>query len=203
LGRSCIELIGKQDHIIIDPNFSEFPLKGLKSIFFTHEHNDHINIEKLNIIREKYAIKNNNLQMYGPKSIKNEYNLNIKRIKDGDKLKLNNFKIEAYKIDCYKSKECFGYVITKGDVKLLHSADSSKFSKKLKNFNLQIDYCFVACFESLFNDYLEFLEELRPVITFPYHFDSGEEIKAIKLSKFLNENGIDSKYIEIGTEFEF
>jgi ribonuclease BN (tRNA processing enzyme) len=192
-----------QDHLIIDPNYSKIPLEGLKTIFFTHEHKDHVNLEKLEEIREIYAIKNNNLQMYGPRSVKNEFNLNIKRIKDGDKIKLNKLILEAYEIECYKSKECLAYVITKGDIKVLHTADSFKFSRKLKNPKWQIDYCFIACFEDQFSNYLDFLEEIHPAITFPYHFNPGEEEMATKLSNFLNENGIDSKYIEIGTEFEF
>ena len=203
LGRSCIEIKGLQDHIIIDPNYSKAPLSDINTIFFTHEHEDHVNIKKLNEIREKYAVKNSSLQMYGPRSVKNEYNLDLKRIKNGEKIRLNNFIVKAFEVECYKSKECLAYVINKGDIKLLHTADSSEFSNKLRNPMSQIDYCFIACFEDQFPNYLEFLEELRPVITFPYHFDPGQEKMAKKLSEFLNENGIESKFIEIGTEFEF
>lgn len=203
LGRSCIELKGMEDHVIIDPNYSIEPLNEIKTIFFTHEHEDHVNIEKIDEIQQKYAVKENNLEIYGPKSVKNKFDLEITRIKNGNKIKLKDFIIEAHEIDCYKSKECLAYLITKGDIKLLHTADSSNFSKELMNLKGQIDYCFIACFESEFSNYLDFLKEINPIITFPYHFDPGQEKMAQKLSDFLNEHGVYSKFIEIGTEFEF
>jgi L-ascorbate metabolism protein UlaG (beta-lactamase superfamily) len=203
LGRSCIEIKGLSDHIIIDPNYTKEPLKGIKSIFITHEHKDHFNIEKINEIREIYATSNEELKIYGPKSIKNEFDLDIERIKDKKKIKLNNFIIKAYKIDCYKTEECYAYIITRGDINVLHTADSANFSDELRKLKGKIDYCFIACFEEYFSDYLNFIKEINPMITFPYHFDPGEEQMAKKLSEFLNENGIEAEYIDIGTEFEF
>ena len=192
-----------KDHIIIDPNFTEVPKKGIQKIFLTHEHEDHTNLEKIEEITRNYVNDKDKLEIYGPKSVKKEFNLNIKIIKKDKRIKLQNLIMEPYPIECYKSRGCFSYVITKGDVKILHTADSNKFSKNLRDLKQQIDFCFIACFKDYFNDYLNFLNELFPKITFPYHFNLGDESDAKNLVNFLNENGIESKYIQIGTEFEF
>ena len=192
-----------KDHIIIDPNFTVLPKKGIQKIFLTHEHEDHTNLEKIEEITKNYVNDIKNFEIYGPKSIEKKFNLKVKTIKKDQRIKLQNLIIEPYIIECYKSTECFAYVIIKGDVKLLHTADSHKFSRNLRDLKRQIDFCFIACFKEFFNNYLDFLNELFPQITFPYHFNLGDEGNAKDLVAFLNENGIESKFIEIGTEFEF
>ncbi|TFF90900.1 MAG: hypothetical protein EU548_00690 [Promethearchaeota archaeon] len=203
LGRSCLEIIGLKDHIIIDPNYIENPKKGIEKIFITHEHEDHFNLKKINKIRHDYSLENKNIEIFGPKSIKNEFDLNYNRIKNGLKIKLDNFIIDAFKIDCYKSKECYAYLISKGDIRLLHTADSSHFSNELRNLNLEVDYCFIACYEDEFSNYLKFLNHISPKITFPYHFGQGKEENAKKLSSLIMESGLESKFLEIGAEFGF
>lgn len=203
LGRSCVELKGPTDHIIIDPNYIEKPLKGIQKIFLTHEHEDHVNIEKIEEIAKNFSDEKENLKIFGPKSVKDKFELELTEVKDKSKINLDNFTIEVFKTSCYKSKGCVAYLLTKGDIKLLHTADSSTFLNELKEFEQNIDYCFIACFEDQFTNYLNFLKIIFPTITFPYHFAPGEEEKAKKLSDFLNEKGINSKFIEIGTEFEY
>ena len=41
LGHSCIEIMG-QHHILIDPDFTRKPEKGVEYILVSHAHNDHI-----------------------------------------------------------------------------------------------------------------------------------------------------------------
>ena len=53
LGNACIELISEKDHIIIDPVFLSQPKKGIESIFLTHHHPDHTNLDKINDIEKK------------------------------------------------------------------------------------------------------------------------------------------------------
>ncbi|MCK4282127.1 MAG: MBL fold metallo-hydrolase, partial [Candidatus Lokiarchaeota archaeon] len=69
LGNACIELIGEKDHIIIDPVFLSLPREGIGRVFITHEHSDHINIDKLDEICEKYTENLEWLAIYGPKIV--------------------------------------------------------------------------------------------------------------------------------------
>jgi L-ascorbate metabolism protein UlaG (beta-lactamase superfamily) len=199
LGRSCIELIDINDHIIIDPNYFVSPENGIKTIFLTHKHSDHANMEKISEIRNKYAAEK--LKIYAPKIMREK--LEIKVVKDEEVIELEDLSITPYKIKCYKTENCFAYLIKKGDITLLHTADSAYFSKSLMNLVSQVDYCFIASFEEFYGDYLKFLNEIYPKIVFPYHFDPGQEEMGKKLVKFLNEQEIDAKFLEIGADFEF
>ncbi|MBD3254118.1 MAG: hypothetical protein GF383_03455 [Candidatus Lokiarchaeota archaeon] len=203
LGRSCIELITLDDHLIIDPRFFEAPKKGIKQIFLTHEHEDHCDINKISLIREKYTNDENELKIFGPKSIKKEYELDLEIIKKGSKIDLKNTKIEAFEIECYKAEECLAYLISVGDISILHTADAATISDRLKNFSGKVDYCFIACFEEYFDDYLMFLRDLHPLVAIPYHFNPGEEHKAKKLVEFLDDNYIEAKFMKIGEALEF
>lgn len=199
LGRSCIELIDMNDHIIIDPNYFIIPEKGINYVFLTHEHSDHANITKLTEIKAKFASED--IEIYGPKVLKDQ--LEIVVVKDEKTIELEDFAITPYKIDCYKSEQCYAYLIKKGEITLLHTADSASFSKSLRNLVSQVDYCFIASFEDFFGEYLKFLNEIYPKIVFPYHFDPGQEQMGKKLVKFLTREGIDAKFLEIGADFEF
>lgn len=203
LGRSCVEIISLVDHIIIDPHYTIPPEKNISTIFLTHEHEDHADLDKIKEIRTKFSDEEKELVIYSPKIIKDTLNLDIERVKDGKTIELEELIIKPFEVDCYKSEECYAYLIKKGDINLLHTADSAKFSKSLKNIGHQVDYCFISCFKDSYADYLEFLKQLNPLLTFPYHFDPGEEDKAKDFCTFLKENGIESNFIEPGTEFEF
>ncbi len=203
LGRSCIEIIGIVDHIIIDPHYSIDPKKGITAVFLTHEHDDHCDLEKIKEINLQFKSSEKEIEIYGPKEIKEKYGLELKKVRKDKIIELEDLRIKPFKIECYKSEVCFAYLVKKGNINLLHTADSSNFSRELKEFGENVDYCFIACFKDNYEDYLEFLKLKNPMITFPYHFDLGEEDKAKDLSKFLNEQGIEAQFIEIGTEFEF
>lgn len=203
LGRCCIEVKTLQDHFIIDPHYFEPPEKGIEEIFITHDHDDHFDVEKIAEIKESYLGEEGSLSIYGPKGLQKKTDLKLEFARQEEEIELNDTTITPFEVKCYKADQCFAYLITIGDVNVLHTADSALFSERLKKLKPNVDYCFVACFEDNFEDYLNFLKDVYPKVTFPYHFDPGEEEKAKKLVEYLNDNTIEASFLEIGSEFEF
>ncbi|MFX0138854.1 MAG: MBL fold metallo-hydrolase [Candidatus Hodarchaeota archaeon] len=203
LGNACIEIIGRQDHIIIDPVFLTKPKKGIEKILITHHHSDHISQDKIREILNNYWKEDNEPELYGPLCVYEELNINFTLIQPSSRIDLNEGFVEVFENKCWKAEGCVAYLITIENKKILHTADSAEFSDELKSIKDNIDLCFVACFESNFNDYLKFLNVITPILTIPYHFNKEKEEDAKKLHKFLSENVITSKFLSIGEEFEF
>ncbi len=202
LGNACIELIGEKDHIVIDPVFLSPPREGIGRVFITHEHSDHINIDKFNEICEKYTEKPEWLAIYGPKIVCDNFHFNILEVEPKTKVNLKDGIVEVFENECWKSEECVAYLIEIGGKRILHTADSAKFSNQLRGIKTEIDCCFVACFESNFKDYLEFLKIISPKLVIPYHFTGEKDESAKKLVDFLRGYNINSKFLSIGEEFE-
>ncbi len=201
LGNACIELIGEKDHIIIDPVFLSPPREGIGRVFITHEHSDHINIDKLDEICEKYTENPKWLAIYGPKIVHNNFKFDILEVESNTKVNLNDGIVEVFENECWKSKGCVAFLIEIGGKRILHTADSAKFSNQLRAIKTEIDCCFIACFESNFNDYLEFLKIISPKLVIPYHFTGEKEENAKKLVDFLKVNNLNSKFLDMGGEF--
>jgi L-ascorbate metabolism protein UlaG (beta-lactamase superfamily) len=164
----------------------------------------HFDPNKLRKIEEEYfPDEEKDLEIYGPDVIKEETEWDVKKIKDGKKISFEDTDVEVFGVECENAEECFSYVFTIGEVRVLHTADTAHFSDRLRNYQEKIDYCFIACVEENFDDYLAFLQKLNPKVTFPYHFIEGEEDRARKLVEYLMNNGLESSFLEIGDEFEF
>jgi L-ascorbate metabolism protein UlaG (beta-lactamase superfamily) len=202
LGNACTEIIGEQDHIIIDPVFLLTPIKGIDYIFLTHHHPDHVNVDIISEIQEKYVKNGIEVAIYGPESIHEEFSIDFTLIIPGSVININNGFVEIFENDCWKAPGCVAYLIVIDNKRILHTADSASFSKNLKEIKDSIDVCFIACFESNFNDYLGFLKTISPKVTIPYHFNYEKEGEAKKLTEFLCDNGINSKFLSIGLEYK-
>ncbi|MFX1572774.1 MAG: MBL fold metallo-hydrolase [Promethearchaeota archaeon] len=202
LGNACVELIGKQDHIIIDPTFLKEPQPGIERIFLTHHHSDHFDQEKLLEIETNFSMEGKALEIYGPLCVYEEFDINCILIEPTSKIDLINGYVEVFENDCWKAPGCVAYLITMDNKKILHTADSAEFSNQLYNLKGEIDVCFVACFENNFNDYLEFLKTKELKKAFPYHYNFEKEEEAKKLATFLTENGINSEFLSIGSEYK-
>jgi len=202
LGNACIEIISKQDHIIIDPVFLSHPRKGIEKIFITHHHPDHITREGLLEIKQDYALTGKELEIYGPASIYEELNIDLTLIKPTSKINLNNGFVKVLENKCWKAEGCVAYLIEINNKKILHTADSAEFSIELKSLFNELDLCFVACFESNFSDYLKFLKKITPKMAIPYHFTPEKQDEAKKLAEVLRKNDINSTYLSIGEEIE-
>lgn len=221
LGRSCLELISVKDHIIIDPNFIVEPKKGIQSIFITHGFEEYIPKEKLNELVSKYGKLNEEtaeeeekdekeeeemveVVFYGPKELEDHIEYEVEYIKPNKSVKFHELEVKAYKVKCRREDEkCYVYKISRGEINVLHCSDTFEFSPSLRELKTQIDYCFISCDEDHFKDYIEFIREISPKITFPIYFEPGETESAKKLVEVLNERNFDAKFIETGTEFEF
>jgi len=202
LGNACIEIISKQDHIIIDPVFLSLPKKGIEKIFITHHHSDHITRENLIELTPDYVLAGKELEIYGPSCVNKELNIDFTLIQPTSKINLNNGLVRVLENKCWKAEGCVAYLIEIDNKKILHTADSAEFSIELKSLNDEIDICFVACFESNFSDYLKFLKIISPQMAIPYHFTPEKESEAKKLAEFLLNNDINSTFLSIGEEFE-
>ena len=203
LGNSCVEIIGKEDHVIIDPVFLTDPKPGIEHVFISHHHSDHVDLEKLSDTTQNYSHVNKNINIYSPPYLKTEINVDFTAIKEGSKIYLTNGYIEVFANDCWKAEHCVAYLISIDNVTILHTADSALFSDQLLSLKNQIDFCFIACFQSNFVDYLNFLESISPKLTIPYHFNASKKDDPRKLADFLNRNEIQARYMDIGDAFSF
>lgn len=202
LGGACVEIIGEEDHLIVDPNYEKAPRKGIGKIFLTHEHGDHVDAEKMDKIKQEYLRQDRQYQIYGPKSTEKKIEPTPNIINGGMKFNLNNGRVDVYKVGCWKAENCLAYLIQIDGKTILHTADSANYSKKLKKLKKPVDLCFTACFEDYYEDYLEFVKKINPKLTLPYHFNSGDEEMAKNLVELYRKNDINTEYQEIGSEFK-
>jgi L-ascorbate metabolism protein UlaG (beta-lactamase superfamily) len=201
LGRACVEIISEKDHIIIDPNYVTPPRKGINKILLTHEHDDHLSLEKVQRIYEDFVEEDNELKIFGPISIKKKIKtLKIFVIKDESIIKLGDGNIEVFSINCWKSEACVAYLIKVNNKSILHTADSAYYSDRLKKIGKEIDCCFVATFEDYYENYLNFIRTIIPKLTIPYHFGPGKEKMGKNLADFLEKNEVNVKYLDPGKD---
>lgn len=199
LGRACVEVIDDEEHLIIDPNYIQSPRKGINKILITHEHDDHFNSEKIQKIGEQYIREDQDLEIYGAKSIENKVALEAPIIVEGgDIVDLENGEIKVFDVDCWGSDSSVAYLIEIDGKTILHTADSAKYSESLKNIDKGVDCCFVACFEDNYNDYLDFINTINPELTIPYHFGPDEEDMGKNLAEYLEEHDVNVKYLSPG-----
>lgn len=202
LGNACIEIISKLDHLIFDPVFLSHPKKGIKKMFITHHHTDHITRESLFQIKQEYVLNSKELEIYGPDCVSEELKVDFTVIHPTSKINLNNGLVRVLENKCWKAEGCVAYLIEIDNKKILHTADSAEFSNEIKSLINELDLCFVACFESNFNDYLKFLKKITPKMAIPYHFTPEKQGEAKKLVEFLVNNDIRSTFLSIGEEIE-
>jgi L-ascorbate metabolism protein UlaG (beta-lactamase superfamily) len=204
LGRACIEIITKNDHLIFDPNYVKSPQKGISHIFLTHEHDDHLSPEKIEVIYENLIKNENTIKVYGPISIKNKIPfVNPIIVKDGSLIEINDGIIEVFSIDCWKSEACVAYLITVDKKRILHTADSANYSDRLRKLEKGIDCCFIATFEDFYQNYLQFIKIIMPKLTIPYHFGPDKKDMGKNTAQFLKKNNVKVKYLDPGEELMF
>ena len=183
LGNSCIEIIDDL-HILIDPNFVIEPEPNIDYVLVTHEHSDHIDVEKLkgldykNLIAPEYTLKTYNLE-----GIKAEVGKEIEDIKI----------LPSW---CWKAEESVSYYY-KG---VLHTGDSAKFPD-VENVKI----AFTACFPDFYDDYVSEMLRLKPELVIPIHYnpEKPEKLKnAEGLKERLEKEGISCRIVKIGEVIE-
>ncbi|MFO8018283.1 MAG: MBL fold metallo-hydrolase [Promethearchaeia archaeon] len=203
LGNACVEIISDLDHVIIDPNYLVTPRRGINKVLITHEHDDHLDPEKLVEIRNKYIRENQELEIYASKSVNEKLDMGIEVVKHGDEIQLENGTVKVIKNKCWKAKDCLAFLLLLAGREILHTADSAQYSDELRAVPQQVDCCFVACFEDYYKDYFEFMRKISPRLVIPYHYGKGDEEMAKNLVDFVKEqNKVNIRYLEIGGEFE-
>ncbi|GAH56142.1 unnamed protein product, partial [marine sediment metagenome] len=96
LGNACIDIISKQDHIIIDPVFLSAPQKGIEKVFLTHHHSDHVSQEKLKEILNDYKKEDKELEIFGPLCVYEELNIDFTLIQPNSRINLNDGFVEVF-----------------------------------------------------------------------------------------------------------
>lgn len=186
LGNSCLEVYNSDSdkNYLIDPNFLVEPKKEPDFVLLTHEHNDHFKKEIFQEIADES-------DLYAPKTALDKFGIGGNVIKAGDVV--NNVKV--LDCDCYGTEEsvCF---YEKG---LLHTADSSDFP-----IVDEVKVLFSACFEDLYENYVDGAKNLDPDLVIPYHYNPKEELNLAKgLKKELVESDVESEILELGETLKF
>ena len=187
LGNSAVEVDGDKK-IIIDPNFKVDPEIEADIVLITHEHEDHIDPEKL------AEISHSDTKVYGPQSVYDKFDIEGEIVKDGQEIEED---IKVMDIDCYNSEEAVAYFYNG----LYHTADASVFPDPGE----KIDLLFSACFNDHFAKYIESCIKLDPELAIPYHYDPEERqelLQAKGLSSKFEQISCNSQVLELGEEIE-
>lgn len=94
---------------------SKVDISKVKTCLVSHEHADHA---------KSIVILETKMDMYAPLStIKKQGCVMTKRISDGQRIHSNGYTIDVFK--CYHDVETYGFVVTKGDERLLYASDTT------------------------------------------------------------------------------
>jgi len=178
LGNAALEIFSKK-HILIDPNITVKTKKDPDIILLTHEHDDHFS-------PEDYADMKKEIQIYGPKTTLEKFDLNGVAVTVGDNL--NGIKV--LDCDCYGSDESVSYFY-KG---ILHAGDSAYFPDAQG-----VKLIFTACFPDYYDDYISAFKRLGPEMVIPFHYDPEDGMEDAKgLKKLMDKENIPNKILEPG-----
>lgn len=175
-----------EENIIIDPNYKVEPEVEPDIILITHEHDDHIDPEKLS------EITNSSTNIYAPESVLKKFDLEGEMVESGQEI---NKGVRVLDIDCYQADSSVGYFYNG----IYHTGDASRYPDPGE----EIRVLFTACFASHLSDYIETCIKLDPEFAIPFHYDPEirqELLEAKGLSSKLEQIGCESKVLELGEE---
>jgi len=187
LGNSAL-LIEDEKNIVIDPSFKLETDFEADIVLITHEHDDHLDLEDLEMV------SNDQTKIYAPQSVYEKFDIEGDVVEAGDVLEDG---IKVLGVNCYNSEESVAYFY-KG---LYQTADASDYPDPEED----IELIFTACFNDHFSDYLEKIIKFNPTMAVPYHYDPEERqelLQAKGLSSKFEQIGCKSKVMEIGEELE-
>ena len=153
LGNSALE-IDDEEKIIIDPDYVVEPEIEADIILITHEHDDHIDPDKL------AEIKNEDSKVYAPQSVYDNFDIEGEVVESGDVIE-DNIKVLA--IDCYKAETSVAYFYNG----VYHTGDASTYPDPGE----EIEVLFTACFQDHYASYIEACVKLDPNLAIPFHYD--------------------------------
>ena len=178
LGNSSLQIKGEKN-IIIDPNYFVEPDFKADIVLITHEHDDHIDLDKLD------EISNDATEVYAPVSVFDKFDFDGEIVESGQVIE---DEIKVIDIDCYQAESSVAYFY-KG---VYHTGDASVYPDPGK----EIEALFTACFQDHYSSYIECCIKLDPNLAIPFHYDPEER------QDLLNAKGLSSKLEQIGCESE-
>lgn len=180
LGNSCVEIFSDK-HLVIDPNYIAEPDTSVDYVLITHEHSDHIDLEKLRKLDyRKLAAPEFVLRSFSLEGIRAKPRRSIEGIRI----------LESW---CWKARESVSYYY-RG---VLHSGDSAKFPEVD-----DVKVVFTACFPDFYDSYVSEMKRLNPEIVIPIHFSPEKKVNAEGLKDRLDDVGISCRILEIGESIE-
>ncbi len=179
LGNSCIEIIAEKS-VLIDPNYVAEPRGRYDYVLVTHEHEDHIDPEKLKKIDYgKLIAPEHTLKTYGLDGIAAKPGMEIEGIKV----------LESW---CWKAEESVSYLYAG----VLHAGDSAKFP------DAEARVVVTACFPDFYEDYVAEMLKLKPDLVIPIHYKPEKRKNAEGLKERLERAGLQCRILEVGEEIE-
>jgi L-ascorbate metabolism protein UlaG (beta-lactamase superfamily) len=202
---SGFRLINKEIVIYIDPIVLTDTRKA-DYIFLTHAHLDHFSIKDIKKIVKPETV------FICPKRVSrklSKYNYEIREVKPGDILDLNNIKCEAlaaYNLKPVllwlkahpKSRQNVGYILTlNNNIRIYHAGDTDFIPEMNSIKNITIALVPIGGDNLTMNveDASRIINEIRPDIAVPMHYEVDKKEDLMKF-KVLVEKEIKVKVIE-------
>ncbi|MBR9681137.1 MAG: metal-dependent hydrolase [Candidatus Altiarchaeota archaeon] len=184
LGHSSFRVVNKGIEILIDPYFSndnkrlkptEFDFRNLKPnfILITHEHFDHCDSEIVGILADKF-----NSKVIGPPPVERKLGRKIIKMRPGNHLEYETFKIRAVPAFHKQSEFPIGYLLDFEGLRLYHAGDTY-YDKELEKINTDVAILPIGGHFTMDGDEaLKLAKEMGPRIIIPMHYNTFNEIQA-------------------------
>ncbi len=184
--QSSILIQYQEKNIYIDP--WKIPSNTPKAdlIFITHSHFDHLSIEDINKVRSDKT------KVIIPSSLKKEVSLPVITMNPGEEGEYDGIKVKAvpaYNLDKnyhQRKYNWLGYVITVGDINILHPGDTDA-TPELKELQ-DIDIAFVpvgGTYTMTAREAAELVNSFQPKMAIPFHW--GDVVGSEKDAKLFKE----------------
>ena len=170
LGHATLKFTGKKT-VYVDP----YQLKNRDAadlILITHDHFDHLSLEDIDKIRKKETV------FILPQSVKTSLRGDIRRIKIGEKIIIDDIVIEAtpsYNINKEfhpKSAGNVGYILTLNGIRYYHAGDTD-IIPEMKELSIDVAFLPVGgTYTMTAEEAAKAAQTIQPEIAVPMHYGS-------------------------------
>ncbi len=177
LGHATFRIFYSDKIIYIDPYMLDENPEKADFVFVTHEHFDHLDLEKIE------TIKKDETKIIIPKSSSSK--VPFKNKVEVEPNKIYNIEIKFETVPAYnlakrfhpKEKNWVGYVLHLDDIKIYHAGDTD-YVPEMKNLK-NLDYALIPVggyYTMDYKDAINFANEIKPKNFWPIHFNTFPEI---------------------------